>query len=97
MKLPEFKEFNDHYEKNPPEISFDDTGIRHFNEVPLPSKYEKSPCPCGIIHEISAGTWYHSTFQMMADYKNPIAFKVVKRCKKCREILLLKLIDGEAK
>jgi hypothetical protein len=97
MKVPEFKEFNDYYEKNPPKMTFDDSGIRHQNEVPLPAKYENLPCKCNIIHELSMGTWYHSTLQIFADHKHPNAFKIVKKCKKCHEILCLKLLPEPSK
>ena len=90
MKLPEWKNFNDYYEENPPDLTIDDTGIRHFNEVPLPAKYKKHPCNCGIIHHISDETWYHSTLKIAA--ASGLPHKVVKKCKKCQQILLLELI-----
>ena len=37
---------NEYYRKNPPEFVFDDLGIHHEPEVPLPAKYEKLPCFC---------------------------------------------------
>jgi hypothetical protein len=95
MKLPEFKEFNDYYEKNPPKCVLDDTGVRHWNEVPLPAKYKKSPCDCGIIHDIADESWYHSIFPITCS--NPPDLKVVKKCKKCHGILFLELIEKPPK
>jgi hypothetical protein len=91
VKLPEFKEFNDYYEKNPPEILIDDTGIRHQNEVLLPSKYKKAPCKCDIVHEISSGSWYHSFLGFFKDLNIPNSIKIVKKCKNCHQILFLKM------
>lgn len=85
-----FNEINQYYKENPPEYVIDDTGIRHQNEIPLPSKYEKEPCPCGIIHYVSDETWYHSYLIITQDEK---FIKIVRKCKKCHEILMLKLIN----
>ena len=82
---------NDYYKKNPPNAVFDDEGIFHFKEVPLPAKYKKCPCKCGIIHADDIPTWYHSCLKMSADESVPQ--NVLKKCKSCHEILILELAE----
>jgi len=85
----EFEKINRYYEENPPEVVLDDLGINHQVEVPLPAKYEKKACSCGIIHswETAASFFLDEIFLHPAlNIK-----KVIKKCLKCREILTLKL------
>jgi hypothetical protein len=82
-------------EKNPPEKIIDDTGVRHWNEVPTPAKYQKSQCSCGTIHHISDESWYHSHIPMVRDSNAP--HKIIKKCKKCNEVLFLELIKEPPK
>ena len=93
MKEINLDEFNKHYKENPPKITIDDTGVRHKKEVVLPAKFERTACSCGILHEISGETWYHGHFAFFEDKNIPGCIKVVKRCKKCDQILMLKLVD----
>ena len=34
-----------------PDVVFDDLGIYHTIEAPLPASYTRVPCVCGIIHK----------------------------------------------
>jgi hypothetical protein len=84
----DFSELNAYYRKHPPEKIIDDNGIKHYEEVPLPANYDKNPCACGTIHLEDENTWYHSALEMTEkDYK------VVKKCKTCGEILMMKLSE----
>jgi hypothetical protein len=85
--------FNKYYKENPPEYVIDDTGIRHQKEIPLPAKYEQIPCECGTIHHLFDETWYHSHMNFYKDANIPNSIKVVKRCKKCDQILMLTLAN----
>ena len=87
-----WKSFNDHYRNYPPQVIFDDTGIRHQNEVILPAKYEKMACECGKVHDIADGSWYHHYMKFFEDANVPHCIKIVKRCKECHKILMLQLI-----
>lgn len=90
MNEDEWEKINEYYRKNPPQAIFDDLGIHHEVEVPLPAKYVKMPCSCGIIHKWEIpGTFYICTFIKCGYNSHPN--KAVKKCSTCHDILMLKL------
>lgn len=82
---------NDFYKKFPPKIVLDDLGIHHEIEVPLPGKYKKVPCKCGIIHK-----WEDpETFLI---YEEPrVNGKLSKKCETCGDVLVLELVGEYGK
>lgn len=83
-------EINDYYRRNPPKIIMDDLGIFHEIEVPLPAKYKRRPCSCGIIHK-----WENpKTFYLDEFIISPSVFpKKIKVCETCSEIIVLELLN----
>ncbi len=77
---------NRYYKENPPQWVIDDSCIKHWKEIELPAKYKKDPCSCGTAHKDKGNTWYHSTLKLQEE-----DYVVVKKCKKCHEILMLEL------
>lgn len=87
MDEDDFEKFNEYYRKNPPEMVIDDLGIDHDIEAPLPAKYIKKECICGIRHK-----WEEpNTFYLEAIEMGAYVPKYVKICNTCGEMLLLKL------
>jgi hypothetical protein len=82
----DWTELSKFYKANPPSRVIDDSGIKHQKEIPLPGDYDKIPCKCGKIHLEDENTWYHSTLEMTKG-----VYKVIKKCKKCHEVLMLEL------
>ena len=84
---PDYKEINDYYRKNPPKIIIDEYGIRHQKEIEIVNLNEYKPvvCQCGITHPVGKDTWYHS----ILEWNGKTPHQVIKRCKKCHEILIL--------
>lgn len=82
----EFDVLNKYYKKNPPAAIIDNIGIKHYNEIEDPADYGAPECPC-MQHPLDSDTWYHSTLPVnkAGDHM------VVKKCKKCREILMRKI------
>lgn len=76
----------------PPKAIIDDQGVTHYKEVPLPAEYGEGECECGS-HPLEADTWYHSTMDLLA--KPGAAVKIVRRCKKCHEVLLRKIKENK--
>ncbi len=74
---------NEYYRKNPPETVLDDLGIDHAIHVPLPTKYTKKPCTCGITHK-----WENPETFILAK----LSFgKKIKTCITCGDTLLLNI------
>ena len=87
-----FEAFNEYYRNNPPEAILDDLGIYHEVEVPIPAKYERIPCGCGIIHKWeNPQTFELYSLKLVQDESYPP--KVCKRCITCQETLWLKRYD----
>jgi len=83
--------YNEYYRRKPPEIVFDDLGVYHDYEVPLPGKYKREPCKCGIIHK-----WESPETFIIEDFELFVGiFKKIKRCKSCKDALHLKLVDKD--
>lgn len=76
----------EYYEKNPPDIVLDDLGIYHECEVPLPAKYKRDPCKCGIVHK------WESPETFFIEESSDLHGKRIKRCCKCGDVLALKLV-----
>lgn len=86
-----FEPLNEYYRKNPPELIFDDLGIFHQQEVPLPCKYKRTPCDCGIIHKWEKPETFelYNMHLLKRGEEMGQTPKVLKKCKECGEILLL--------
>jgi hypothetical protein len=84
----ECEKINEYYRQHPPAIILDDLGIHHEVEVPIPAKYIKRKCQCGIIHK-----WeYPYTFFLDELYlMKGLQPKIIKKCSICLEILILEL------
>jgi hypothetical protein len=83
-----FRIINAYHRMHPPQQVFDDLGVHHEIEVPLPAKYKKSPCKCGIIHK-----WENpETFIIESTSVGRLIFKGLKKCKTCDEILVLEFV-----
>jgi hypothetical protein len=84
----EYREINEHYRKHPPQYVLDDLGLHHEIEVPLPAKYKKVPCSCGIVHK-----WENpETFVVESRFIEDLFVKDVKMCKTCKELLVLEFV-----
>lgn len=78
----------------PPKAILDDQGITHYNEIALRASYGEGECACGF-HPLTSNSWYHSTLNLTNDHHNYI--KIIRKCKKCHEILLRKKLKGEVR
>jgi len=85
------EEINEYYKNNPPKITFDDIGIHVPVQVPLPAKYVKQPCKCGIIHKWEEGTFYIDELELLIGFLP----KRIKKCKVCQDVLMLELYREE--
>ena len=90
-----FDNINEYYRNNPPLRIIDDLGIYHSIEVPLPAKYRRLPCSCGITHKWEEPSTFE-LYDICVEYKmQPMQSKICKRCKACRTTLFLELyIEG---
>ena len=85
----DFSKLDEIYIENPPHKILDDIGIFVSVEVPLPAKYVRSTCLCGIIHKWEfPETFYIHEIELIPGLR---PLKKIKKCKTCEETLTLEL------
>lgn len=73
-----------------PDIILDDLGLDHEFYIPLPGKYKKRPCKCGVIH-----SWLGpKSFTITCEIEEFPNWRM-KKCLTCQEVLMLEKVCDE--